>query len=188
MSKRKAYLDDFHRSVDGEYVYEGEHYLYCGEKSYKRTMLALWALCLASFAAVVLCGCIPAAGMSGCAYVILPYAASCIAVVSLCWAMANLAQGGKRLRAYTYEKTVKALPARAMLNLILCVLTLCGELVFLAINGAKGKLGATVLFIALELLAAAASFLIRRAMRSFTWEKEKLIDKLSAIDKKEISL
>ena len=58
---RKAYLDDFHRNVAGEYIYTGPTRAWGSPRG--RTLRRLWPLALLALAAAVAGGCIPGCGM-----------------------------------------------------------------------------------------------------------------------------
>ena len=43
--KKRAYLDDFEKDLNGNYQYRGAHYHYKGTKSRGRALAGLWVLC-----------------------------------------------------------------------------------------------------------------------------------------------
>ena len=60
---RRAYLNDFHQTLSGEFVYEGALYTFEGTPRQRRMLyLRLAALGLVMSAAGVVCGCIYASG------------------------------------------------------------------------------------------------------------------------------
>ena len=78
---RRAYLEDFHKTATGEYVYEGEiHHFRPGRLTWKQAMLRLWLCTGVMIAGVVAAGVVPAAGPRNTVYVVLPYALSLVAV------------------------------------------------------------------------------------------------------------
>ncbi len=135
--RRRSYLEDFHETASGEYVYTGRVHPFEGTASERvRALAALWACAALALAALVAGGCLPAAGMDGCPYVLLPYTAALLAGISVAWLMGRLTAGGESLRDYVYKDTVGKARARGTLAAALCGLTLAGEGVYLALNGA----------------------------------------------------
>lgn len=170
--KRREYLNQFHRTASGEYVYSGEHYTFQSQgKSRRRAMTELWLSCTVAVAAVVAGGCIPAPGVGNCAYVLIPYVAAVIAAVSGIWSLGQLTAGGDPLRAYVYDDTVKKLPLRLILTAVFAGVSCLGEGLFLLLNGGQGKTGFAVLFLVLEAAATLAAVLGRWAFSRLTWSK-----------------
>ena len=73
---RRAHLNDFYRDVSGNYIYTGTCYV-CTAAPQERTALLrrLWLLAAVMVVSVVTGGCIPAPGMGGSFYLLLPYMA-----------------------------------------------------------------------------------------------------------------
>ena len=125
---RRAYLEDFQKTATGEYVYTGKlHYYETQGLERRQALLRLWLLTGAIAAAVVVSGCVPAAGMSNTFYVLLPYAGALLSAASVVWLMCRLAAGGDPLRHYVYTATVAQMRVRGRLVLIFSALTLVGE-------------------------------------------------------------
>ena len=83
---RRAYLEDFQKTATGEYVYTGKlHYYETQGLERRQALLRLWLLTGAIAAAVVVSGCVPAAGMSNTFYVLLPYAGALLSAASVVW-------------------------------------------------------------------------------------------------------
>ena len=57
--KKRAYLDDFEKDLNGNYQYRGAHYHYKGTKSRGRALAWLWVLCGGGAALVVAAGLVP---------------------------------------------------------------------------------------------------------------------------------
>ena len=43
--KKRAYLDDFEKDLNGNYQYRGAHYRYAGEHPHTRVLALLWLFC-----------------------------------------------------------------------------------------------------------------------------------------------
>ena len=125
--KRRAYLDDFQRDVNGEYHYQGAHYRYAGTTEYKTLRRSLWLCCGCGGALVLAAGCLPGATAGAAWYVTLPYMAALLAAGILLWTMLQWSRGGMTLRAYVYAKTVKRLPGQALAAAILSALGALGQ-------------------------------------------------------------
>lgn len=169
---RRAYLNDFTINLQGDYVYQGSHFHYVGETPWGRQLRCLWGLTAGMAAAFVLGGLLPAAGMSGTLYVVLPYLVSVIAGASVVWAMAKLRREGK-LRSYVYEATILKLPARANAAAVSAALASAGEGLNLILNGSGGKTAATLGYLTLELLAALAARRLARRAAAMDWEERR---------------
>ena len=87
--KHRSYLDDFQRDVNGEYQYRGAHYRYAGMMEY-RTLRRSLLLC---------CG----------------FGTALVAAGVLLWTTAQWSRGGMTLRAYVHARTVRRLPAEALI-------------------------------------------------------------------------
>ena len=169
---RRAYLNDFTTNLQGDYVYQGSHFHYVGETPWGRQLRCLWGLTVGMAAAFVLGGLLPAAGMSGTLYVVLPYLVSVIAGASVVWAMAKLRREGK-LRSYVYEATILKLPARANAAAVSAALASAGEGLNLILNGSGGKTASTLGYLTLELLAALAARRLARRAAAMDWEERR---------------
>ena len=169
---RRDYLNDFRQNAAGEYLYTGEHYAFVEQgKSRRRFLIELWLLCGGALIAAVAAGCIPAAGMDSCFYVLIPYVVGLVAAVSLCWGLGRLTAGGDPLRAYVYQETVEKLPGRAALTAAAAGATLIGTAIRLILSGFDGKFWSSVLFLALEAAVLALSLLAKRWVQRQTWTK-----------------
>ena len=172
--KRRSYLDHFHKNAAGEYIYSGEHYAYTTEKKPRRRALGeLWVLCALAVATTLVGGCIPVPGLSGCAYVLIPYVVGVIASCSLIWTMGQLSAGGDPLREYVYLTTVKKLPHRTLITAAASCLAVLGEAVYLLRIGGGEKTGLAVLFLVLEVVAAVSAALAWGCCKGLSWDKTK---------------
>ena len=168
---RRAYLDDFHKDLSGQYFYDGPLYGYVENgKSRKRLLQELWGLCVLMIGAVIGVGFTPAPGVSSWAFVVLPYAVSLVGAVSVLWAMAQLATGKDPMREYVYEASVEKIPLRALLTAIAAGLSFVGEVVFVILYGAFGRGGYVALALVLMAVETAAALLIRRCLYYADWK------------------
>ncbi len=172
-SGRRGYLDDFHVSAAGEYVYDGEYYTYLNKgKTRTRAIAELWAFTLICAGASVAGGCISANGAGNCIYVLLPYVLEVAFAGSLVWGLIRLTMGGEPMRGYVYEATVPKLPRRAAACAIAAALGFLGEGVYLLIHGFGGKTAGSVAYLALKLVCAGLALLLRRFLRGMEWNKK----------------
>ena len=169
---RRAYLNDFTTNLQGDYVYQGSHFHYTGETPWERQFRRLWLLTLAMAIGLVGGGLLPAAGMNGVLYVVVPYLASVIAGASVVWAMAKHRRAGK-LRSYVYEASIRKLPARGKVTAVFAVLAAAGEGLYLLRNGSGGKTAATLGYLALTLLAAFAAWHLAGESAATAWEERR---------------
>lgn len=169
---RRAYLNDFQTTVNGEYIYCGAYYSFAGkEKERKLFQQKLLALSACSVGCGVVSGCVPAPGTLNCFYVLLPYLGSLLSGVSLLWAAVRLAAGGGELREYVYHATVEQLPARTALSMGFAGLSLLGELLYWMRSGAQGQGVGLAVFLAAQALALGCAVRIRRAGKTACWRR-----------------
>ena len=113
--KHRSYLDDFQRDVNGEYQYRGAHYRYAGMMEYRTLRRSLWLCCGFGTALVLAAGCLPGATAGAAWYVTLPTMLALVAAGVLLWTTAQWSRGGMTLRAYVHARTVRRLPAEALI-------------------------------------------------------------------------
>lgn len=169
---RRAYLDDFQTTVSGEMIYCGAYYVYQGPAGARKAFL-LKVTGSAAAAAVfsVLSGCVPAPGTLNCFYVLLPLLGSILSAVSVLWAVIRLIGGGETLREYVYTATVEELPLRTALCIGCAGLSILGELLFLLLNGAGGKVPGLLLFLLSQGSVLLASLFCRKTAAAAKWKR-----------------
>lgn len=113
--KHRRYLDDFQRDVNGEYQYRGAHYRYAGMMEYRTLRRSLWLCCGCGSALVLAAGCLPGATAGAAWYVTLPTMLALVAAGVLLWTTTQWSRGGMTLRAYVHARTVRRLPAEALI-------------------------------------------------------------------------
>lgn len=169
---RKAYLDDFQKDENGNYVYKGNLYQLQGDKrELRRKLIWLWILCAGMLAAIIAAGCVEAPGAVNCVYVLLPYTINFIAGISVCWGLYRLTAGGNPMRVYNYKASVEQIPARVICTGAGSGAALIGELIFVCRNGLDGKTAGFVLFLLLEAAVLAAAALTWRCLKKMKWNK-----------------
>ena len=167
---RRAYLEDFHKTATGEYVYEGEvHHFRPGRLTWKQAMLRLWLCTGVMIAGVAAAGVVPAAGPRNTVYVVLPYALSLVAVVALTWLMARLTAGGEHLRDYVYKATGAQFTPRGVFVMVCAALSAAGQLVHLLLGGAGDRLAGSLALVALQGAVFAAALVWWRLARTLNW-------------------
>lgn len=172
--RKKAYLDDFKKTASGEYSYEGAlYYMEEAEEGRRKKLFLLWGLCIGIFLFLLLCGCIPAAGMDHSALVILPYTAEWIAAVLAGSAMYRITAGGNPLREYVYESSVKKLPSRLTAVEICTAVTIAGEIICLIRQGDSENMGYTVLFCFLQAAVIMMARGKKRLLFNIKWRSNK---------------
>ena len=101
--KKRAYLDDFEKDLNGNYQYRGAHYHYKGTKSRGRALAGLWVLCGGGAALVVAAGLVPGATAYAPFWLLLPYMAGLLAAVYAVYLLVRLTAAGEPLRAYIQQ-------------------------------------------------------------------------------------
>ena len=113
--RRRAYLEDFKKTQNGDYQYEGSRYA-CelSEKEWKKQSTAMAAAGIAVILLTIAAGCVPSVGLQGSIFVLLPYAVQLAAACSLAWACARLLGKEYPLREYVYQQTVCKISLRSL--------------------------------------------------------------------------
>lgn len=133
---RYSKASQFTPGAGGELAYTGRYYTFQeGKASYRESMRWRTALAVGSAAAVLACGFMPVPALSNTWYVLLPYMLTVLAVASQIWAVCRMAYWGNPLREYVYDTTVKQLPLRTILAMVLSMCTLCGQICYLVLHG-----------------------------------------------------
>lgn len=170
--KRRAYLDSFQKDGNGNYVYEGDMYIFESQgKELRQELMQLWGLTLAMMIALITAGCITAPGTGNCFYVLMPYMINVVAGISLCWGLGRMTLGGSELRSYVYEATVEQLPVRSGFTIVCAGAALLGELIYIIQNGTEGNAVGCVLFFILEAFVCGLTVLIKRQSKKIKWKK-----------------
>ena len=155
--KHRSYLDDFQRDVNGEYQYRGAHYRYAGMMEYRTLRRSLWLCCGFGTALVLAAGCLPGATAGAAWYVTLPTMLALVAAGVLLWTTAQWSRGGMTLRAYVHARTVRRLPAEALIAAGMSAFGAVGQGISLLLGNPANwaKIGHVAA------LAVASGFLIR---------------------------
>ena len=152
--KKRAYLDDFEKDLNGNYQYRGAHYHYKGTKSRGRALAGLWVLCGGGAALVVAAGLVPGATAYAPFWLLLPYMAGLLAAVYAVYLLVRLTAAGEPLRAYIHEQTVLKLPGSCTAGGCTCrELQLPPS--WYSWRSSRQNLPARILFILLQAAAAA---------------------------------
>ena len=170
--KKRAYLDDFEKDLNGNYQYRGAHYHYKGTKSARPGTGRALGAC-AAVGLRWLAGGGPGARRdramrrSGC----------CCLTWRACWRrcmrvylLVRLTAAGEPLRAYIHEQTVLKLPGSCTLAAVLAGITAAAQLVQLAVS--RQNLPARILFILLQAAAAGAFAMENHQFKALKYEKQ----------------
>jgi hypothetical protein len=118
-------------------------------------------------AAVAVAGCVPAHGMEGSFYVLLPYVASLLSVFLILWLMVRLTAGGDPLRDYVYKATVGKYAARSALAMICAGCAGAGECAYLLLHGFESY--GDGVFLACQAALCIGACLWRREFQALRW-------------------
>lgn len=167
---RRSYLNDFQKGINGEYSYKGAVFeANAPYAEYKKT-LALWFIALA---ATVACGCLPAKGMTGAFYILIPYLAEVLLGAAGCFMAVRLLRAEYPLREYVYKKTAAPMPVIAIAASVSSAARLAAYTVFCIVNAAEVFPAEIVYYIILNILdlatiAATAALYARVRKVKFT--------------------
>ena len=166
----RAYLDDYKALANGEIVYTGRVYAYSGSAPWGRELSALWLRGGPPCVCAAICGVLPASGMTGTFYVILPWLLSFVGAGSVIWALCRMTHHGERLKEHVFKATVEALPVRAAFTAICSAAAMAGQTVKLVLDRGSGTRLADACFVLLMALAAAFSAALRPRLKALPFE------------------
>lgn len=167
--KKRAYLDDFEKDLNGNYQYRGAHYRYAGSQPRGKALAMLWALCGGGAALVLAAGFVPGATARAPFWLLLPYMAGLMAAVYLLYVLVRLTAGGEPLRAYIHEQTAQKLPGCCRLAAVLAAVTAAAQLIYLALGA--GSAAVRLGFAVLQGAAAAAFVLGGKRSKALKYER-----------------
>lgn len=170
--KKRAYLDDFEKDLNGNYQYRGTHYRYAGDAPRGRTLARLWLCCGLGAALTVGAGVLPGATAHAPVYLLLPYMAALVLALYAVVLLARLTRAGDRVRAYIHEQTAQKLPTFCMAAAVLSAAAAVGQGVAVCANSAQALLGTQGIFILFEAAACAAFAVMARLTRRMEWSEE----------------
>jgi len=170
--KKRAYLDDFEKDLNGNYRYRGAHYRYAGEIPRGKALARLWALCGGGAALTVAAGVLPGATARAPLYLELPYMAALVLALYAVVVLVRLTRGGARVRAYIHEQTAQKLPSLCRATAVLCAAASAGQGVAVFAADAQLLWGMQGVFILFELLSCAAFAAAAWFLKRMLWEKE----------------
>lgn len=165
---RRAYLNDFVATPNGDYVYTGKVYRWGSDR--KPVLLRLWGLSGGMALCAVAAGCIPGTGMEHAVWALLPYVIALIAAFTCLYGVGRLTVAGEEVRAYVYRGSVEALPRRSVIAAVAAGAALLGELVNLVLLNAAGSVLNAVLLLVLEGLILAGAILLRKCIAGTEWK------------------
>lgn len=168
--KKWTALNEYKRSADGDYVYTGGYYAPVDAAAYGKRC-RVFVLCGACVAALVVAqGLLTAGGMKNTFYVLLPFLGEVICLFLAVWNTVRLLYAGDRIKRYVYESVTKTIPGALLALCVFAAAAFIGSVVFLVLNGAGEELPASVVQLALELLASVTAFLLRRYFLRLQWQ------------------
>lgn len=170
--KKRAYLDDFEKDLNGNYQYRGAHCRYTGETPWGRALALLWLLCGGGAALTVAAGVLPGATAHAPVYLLLPYMGALVLALYAAVLLVRLTRGGVRMRAYTHEQTAQKLPSLCMVTAVLCGVAAVGQGVAVFADGTQSLASTHGIFILFEALSCAAFAAAARLVKGMKWEKE----------------
>ena len=168
---KKEYLNLYKERAGGGYEFTGTYFRFTGE-SFKKRFVQLVLVLSAIGALIVASGCLNAAGMRNCYYVIFPYIGEVSAFFALAWNAFKLLSKGERVKEYIYNIAYPRLPRAALAVAALAGSSLVCSLVFILLNGAEGGVAKCVVYLAFKLCIALAAVGFRQMIKKTKYEVE----------------
>ena len=170
--KKRAYLDDFEKDLNGNYQYRGAHCRYAGETPWGRVLALLWLFCGGGAALTVAAGVLPGATAHAPVYLLLPYMAALVLALYTIVLLARMTRGGARMRAYIHEQTVQKLPGLCNVTAVLCGVSAVGQGIAAFAGDGQSPAAVCGVFIFFQLVSCAAFAAAARCIKRMSWEKE----------------
>lgn len=164
---RRAYLEDFHRNVAGEYIYSGPTHRWASPRG--KNLRLLWLCGGVALCAALAGGCVPGCAMERYFWSLIPYVLTLLFSGIQLWKLYRLTEGGDPVRDYVWTATVKPLPVLNILTAIFAGVAAAAELVNLFLPVFTGRIYAAILYILLELLVFVVSMVQRRLILRLEW-------------------
>ena len=172
--KGRAYLQDFHKTEEGGYRYEGAVYrASCSAQELQGSVTGQILLAGAALVFAVLAGCFPPAVMGSRLYILLPFAAELFFAFSLLYRSIRIRIHGAdgSLRSYIYMQTCEKFPLHAGLLTAFAGVTAGADLVWLILS--KGQLSLLLLvWLILQAGVILLSIRFKAACANITWREE----------------
>ena len=154
--KKRAYLDDFEKDLNGNYQYRGAHYRYAGGHPTAGCWLCCGCFCGGGAALTVGAGALPGPRPTHLCTCCCPYMAALVLALYAVVLLVRLTRGGARVRAYIHEQTAQKLPSLCRATAVLCAAASAGQGVAAFAADAQLLWGMQGVFILFELLSCAA--------------------------------
>ena len=164
---RRAYLEDFHQNVAGEYIYTGQTHAWQAPRG--KTLLKLWLCAIAAIGAAVAAGCVPNTGMERRVWALIPYVLMLISSGVQGWLLYKLTDGGDPVRDYVWKASVPRLPVVGIVTCILALASIMTEIANIFAPNFAGTLPFALGLIALAVLAGATSVVLSRTVKGLEW-------------------
>ena len=164
---RRAYLEDFHQNVAGEYIYTGQTHAWKAPRG--KTLLKLWLCAIAAIGAAVAAGCVPNTGMERRVWALIPYVLMLISSGVQGWLLYKLTDGGDPVRDYVWKASVPRLPAAGIVTGILALASIVTEIVNIFAPNFAGTLPFALGLTGLDVLAGATSVVLSRTVKGLEW-------------------
>lgn len=164
---RRAYLEDFHQNVAGEYIYTGQTHAWKAPRG--KTLLKLWLCAIAAIGAAVAAGCVPNTGMERRVWALIPYVLMLISSGVQGWLLYKLTDGGNPVRDYVWKASVPRLPAVGIVTCILALASIMTEIANIFAPNFAGTLHFALGLIGLDVLAGATSVVLSRTVKGLEW-------------------
>ena len=164
---RRAYLEDFHQNVAGEYIYTGRTHAWKAPRG--KTLRKLWLCAIAAIGAAVAAGCVPNTGMERRVWALIPYVLMLISSGVQGWLLYKLTDGGDPVRDYVWKASVPRLPAAGIVTGILALASIVTEIANIFAPNFAGTLPFALGLTGLDVLAGATSVVLSRTVKGLEW-------------------
>lgn len=164
---RRAYLEDFHQNVAGEYIYTGQTHAWKAPRG--KTLWKLWLCAIAAIGAAVAAGCVPNTGMERRVWALIPYVLMLISSGVQGWLLYKLTDGGDPVRDYVWKASVPRLPAAGIVTGILALASIVTEIANIFAPNFAGTLPFALGLTGLDVLAGATSVVLSRTVKGLKW-------------------
>ena len=167
---RYSYLDDFKMTSSGKYEYMGRMWEYTGEYDFKELKKLFLILVFIVLIFSVSSGFIATPGASYKGYILVPYSLELVGVLVTAFKLVSMFRKGEKLRDYEYKSLRKQLSFYYWLTAVGSAVSLIGEIVFLILNGAEGKVFLAILYIVSRLICTLLTIYALKSLKMLNYD------------------
>ena len=167
--KRRSYLDNYQRGMNGEFYYTGQFMRFEGTAEERGVVTRfLIGLCIALAALFIGSGLVDGGKLWNTFYVLIPFALEAVFLAIMIYKIIRFAWQKEPVKEYVYKQTVPAFMGMAIAAAIAAVVEAIACVVYIMI-AEEVVLRACIIFIVIKVVSAALLVIFRFWFKKFRW-------------------